>query len=102
CQLPEGIRGICCVWNKSQCVLLAQIARNSPGDVRDVRQRLWKEGDPSGSLTQSAKNVRIFFFVRVRQTYGINHDLRLLSEGQDVGEFLLAGIVPAIADDNQG
>ena len=99
--VSKGICGACLLRNKSERVLFAKVACDFFGDVRDVFDRHWKEGDATRIFAEPSKETRVFFLVGVHQADGINHDLRLLGQRQHLRVFFLTGIVPTVAYDDK-
>src|ERR1700690_377279 len=57
--------------------------------------------DASRGFGQSAKNGRVYVSIFVNQCDGIDEHLRLLGGCEKLGEFLLAGVVSSVTNDNQ-
>lgn len=98
----EGSVSAWLFWREAEGVLIAEVAGNEGRDARDALRRAWEVGDPSGALTKMAECARIFFLAVALQDDRIDQDLRTLSEIEDLRELLMAGVIAAIAHDDQG
>src|ERR1700690_2485222 len=65
--------------------------------MRGVRE----VGDSSRGFGEAAKDARVYVSIFVNQGDGIDEHLRLLGGCEKLGEFLLAGVVSSVTNDNQ-
>jgi len=84
-------------------VLLAKIASDSCRHAGDGFAFTREVGDASRIFAEPAKKARVFFpVIRTDQNDGVDQRLRLASLCQHLRILEMAGIVSAIADDNEG
>src|SRR5271165_507986 len=87
---------------EDESVLIAEVAGNECGDTRDALRGAWEVGDASGALTKVAKGTGVFFLAIALQDDRIDQDLRTLGEIEDLRKLLTAGVIAAVAHNDQG
>src|SRR6266852_4769289 len=86
----------------SEGVLLAKVSGDFFGNVCDALPRFREISYSAGILAEPHENLRIFFFAgSTQQCDGIDQGLRLASLCQHLRILSMAGIVSAVADDEQ-
>ena len=83
-------------------VLIAKVTGNEGGDACDALRGAWEVGNSSRALTKMAEGPRVFFLAVALQDDRIDQDLRTLGEIEDLRKLLMAGVIAAVAHDDQG
>ena len=100
--LSEGSVAGWFFWCEAERVLIAEVAGDEGGDTCDGLRGAWEVGYSTGAFAEVAKGARVLFLAVALQDDGINQNLRPLGEIEDLRKLLMAGIVAAIAHDDQG
>jgi len=80
----------------------AQIASDQSRDAGDGIGGAREVRDAASTFAKAAKDSGIFFLALALQNDGINQNLGMLRESQDLRKLLMAGVIAAVADDDQG
>ena len=83
-------------------VLIANVVRDASANLHYIAQLVWKESFAASGLSQPIQHFRIrIVIVRLEKADGINDGAGLFRHLQHLRQAVNAGVVGAVADDNQ-
>ena len=87
---------------EAQGVLITEIASDERGNAGDGFGGLREVGNAASAFAEAAKDAWIFFLTFALENDGIDDHLRALRESEDLRKLLMAGVVTAVANDDEG
>ena len=98
----EGRIGGWLFRREAQGVLIAKVASDERGNAGDGFGGLREVGDAASAFAEAAKDAWIFFLAFALKNDGIDDHLRALRESEDLRKLLMAGVITAVANDDEG
>ena len=83
-------------------VLIAEITSDERGDAGNSFGGLREVGDAASAFAEAAKDAWILFLAFALENDGVDDHLRALRESEDLRKLLMAGVIAAVADDDEG